>query len=229
MRNTLSPVTAGSTGGRGSDPSLFPDLSGSRSGLPTRDSAMLPPLLVIFASLLAAFSPYPSATAKLDAIWQELGRDDEIGALAAYDHVLMLARSPGPVLEFLDGRVQPVPVPDPQLLQRLVADLDNRDLATRRRACAELQTLGPRAAPALRSELQRRPALELTRRIDDLLKQADQHVPSADELRQLRAVEVLATIGSAKAREILTRLSRGADGAELTRKARTALERLPEN
>ncbi len=49
---------------------------------------------------------------------------------------------------------------------------------------------------------------------------------SPEEIRTLRALEVLEMIGSAEARKVLEALAAGAPGCELTAEAKAALERL---
>ena len=52
---------------------------------------------------------------------------------------------------------------------------------------------------------------------------------AADAKRSLEAVEVLAAIGTPKARRLLAKLAAGAPRAELTRKAKTALAKMAED
>ena len=61
---------------------------------------------------------------------------------------------------------------------------------------------------------------------EQLLERLFQRGSTAEELRPLRAVEALERIGTQAAREVLTALTRGAEGASLTEHARAALARL---
>jgi hypothetical protein len=80
------------------------------------------------------------------------------------------------------------------------------------------------AAPVLRDALEKRPSLEVRRRIDRLLeKLADL---SAEQRRAIRSVELLEQLGTPQARALLRKLSSGATGARLTRDAKAALGRL---
>jgi hypothetical protein len=108
---------------------------------------------------------------------------------------------------------------------RLVEELNSGKFAVRDRAEAELGRLGEAAGPALRKALEGRPAEELRRRVLKLIERLEA-VPTAERLREVRAVEVLERIGTAEARGVLKGLAGGAPGARLTREAQAALERL---
>ena len=59
-----------------------------------------------------------------------------------------------------------MPLPDPQRLKkidRLIADLDARDFATRQKAGDELAALGEEVEAALRKAVDAKPSLELRR------------------------------------------------------------------
>jgi hypothetical protein len=89
-----------------------------------------------------------------------------------------------------------------------------------------LAKLGYLAEPALKKALEDRPSLESRRRIKGLLdKLPAEELTSAEELRGLRAVELLERLAQPEADELLQALSGGAAGARLTREARAALER----
>jgi hypothetical protein len=97
------------------------------------------------------------------------------------------------------------------------------------RAVAFLATkLAPAAvdAAALRRVVAKADApAEQRRRAEELLGQWDSSPPAA-ERQTLRAVEVLAHVGTAAARAELARLGQGAEGAAVTVAARAALARL---
>jgi truncated hemoglobin YjbI len=68
-------------------------------------------------------------------------------------------------------------------------------------------------------------SLEKRRRIEQLLA-APRIVQAPEQIRALRALEVLERIGNAEARRVLGAIAKGAPDARLTREARTSLERL---
>ena len=82
------------------------------------------------------------------------------------------------------------------------------------------------AMPA-RQALADKPSLEMRKRIDKLLEEIARDRPSAEELRSLRAVQLLEEIGSPEARELLQSLAKGWSEARQTREAKAALKRRP--
>jgi hypothetical protein len=92
-------------------------------------------------------------------------------------------------------------------------------------AFAELLRLPEPAVPALRKALAAGPSLEVRRRIEQLLREADGPVVAPERQRDVRAVEVLERIATAEARRLLEELGRGAPEALRTREARASLGR----
>jgi hypothetical protein len=87
-----------------------------------------------------------------------------------------------------------------------------------------LKELGPAAEPALREALRANPSAEQKRHIEGVLAALAVPRPiTGEELRQVRAAAVLARVGSAEARRLLTALAEGVEPAPLTRAARAAL------
>src|SRR5690606_20966959 len=84
-----------------------------------------------------------------EAAWRDLGADAE----KVYRAIVSLSADPEGV-RFLRERVKPVtPVP-PNVVHKLLADLDSGDFSTRERATAELARLGDTADEQLRSALE---------------------------------------------------------------------------
>jgi DNA polymerase-1 len=106
----------------------------------------------------------------------------------------------------------------------LLASARVRKAAWKTNARDELEKLGEPAAPALRQALENKPSLEVRRRIEELLEKAK--TPTGENLRSLRAVQVLEHIGTDEARQVLKKLAEGAAGARLTQEAKASLERL---
>jgi len=122
--------------------------------------------------------------------------------------------------------LRPVPAPDADRLRRWVADLSSDRFAVREKAQQELARLGDVAGPALEQALEGKPPVDLAGRLTALLREIDNRPWDADRLRVTRSVRTLESAGTADARKLLDELAHGAPGAELTRGAKAALERL---
>jgi sugar lactone lactonase YvrE len=166
-----------------------------------------------------------SPTRPLDAAarWKDLAGDD---AAKAYDALNAFSADPAGAVAFLKEHLDPAALPDTDKIAKLVAELDSDQFEARKKAGKELEKLGETAAPLLRKALEADPSAEVKKRLEDLLAKADSKTPGSDSLRSLRAVEVLETIATPEARQLLRRIAAGAPEARLTREARAALERL---
>src|SRR5262249_29001231 len=112
-------------------------------------------------------------------------------------------------------------------IEQCLADLDSKTFRTRERARKELEALGPLALPSLdRLLAERTLSLDARKRTEELAAKLNRTVLSGDDLRALRAVEVLEGIGTPEAAAVLKDLASGGDGAALTEQARKALARL---
>src|SRR5262249_33802859 len=133
---------------------------------------------------------------------------------------------PNQAVPFLQERlmVPPAPPPDPQQLAQWIADLDSDQFAVRRKAMEALEKIGPAAEPALRKALAGNPMLDMRRRLGHLLERPAVIPP--EELRQVRAIQVLEYAGTPEAQRLLKRLAKGPEDARLTREAQASLGRL---
>src|SRR5205085_91419 len=113
-------------------------------------------------------------------------------------------------------------------LAGLIADLDDERFTVRERASSELALFGEAAAPALRKKLADKPSLEARQRVEQLLARLNNPLGawSPDELRGVRALEVLERVGTSEASQILESLSKGASGDRLAQEAKASLDRL---
>jgi WD40 repeat protein len=163
---------------------------------------------------------------RLNELWSELLDKD---ASKAFRAAVVLEASPNGAATLLGERIKPIPAPDAKQLSQWIADLDNDNFEVREKASVELGRLRELARHALEEALKSKSA-ERRRRAEDLL---DRLKPDAtlppDDLRRLRAIEVLEKVNTADARKLLQTLSRGAEGAWLTREAKATLERLDAN
>jgi len=179
------------------------------------------------ATLLWAIGNHPKEAplhlelADLNSCWTDLAGDD---AARAYQAIHRLCRSARDSVSFLANHLQPVSLPDPKRLSRLIDDLDNDKFSVREKASTELDQLGELAEPALRRALAKNPSLESRKRLENLLEKLDDW--SGERLRALRATTVLEEVASAEARQLLETLAGGAPEASLTREAKASLVRL---
>jgi hypothetical protein len=157
-----------------------------------------------------------------EACWADLAGADARKADAAIRALAGLPQS----VAFLDKQLRTRAVIDAQRIGRLIADLDDDSFEARTAAGRGLEELGRAAEPALRKALEGRPSAEARRRIEGLLHQLDEPIPSGERLRGLRAVEALQRIQTPEARQLLEVLASGTPEAEVTQEAKAALRRL---
>src|SRR5262249_31949247 len=127
---------------------------------------------------------------------------------------------------FLANRLRPEPrVPDEQV-RHLIGDLDSSSFARRNQASLELQELGGFAETALRKALSGSPSIEVRRRVEWLVEQVQKQTFSTEQLRVLRALEVLEHIGTSQAQQVLKGVAGGTPESRLSQEAKASLERL---
>ncbi len=160
---------------------------------------------------------------KLEACWETLAEVDPRQAERA---VRRLAGSPARSVPLLRAHLHPVKPLPPGRLDKLIADLDDDDFATRERASAELAKVLSLAEPALATTLGKQPSAEARHRIEVLLGARTGSAIPPERLREVRAIAVLEYAGCPEATALLKMLADGAPEALLTREAKGALERL---
>jgi len=183
-------------------------------------------LLLACSAVLAAQPQAAPTPQQLDAIWRDFIQHDHQGAQQARSGMRVLLGAPKLAVPFLQARLKPAPVIDAKKIDQAIADLDSASFQTREKAAATLEALGPAAAGAMEKKLALNPSLEVRQRLETLLQLADDKAMTAEELRGVRAIEVLEGIGSPEARTVLQALARGGDGSIITEQARAALGRL---
>jgi hypothetical protein len=158
-----------------------------------------------------------------DSLWQDLAGGD---AARAYHAIWCLAGAPRQAVPWIGQRLRPVAEADAKRTALLIADLDSDRLAVRDKAMRELGELAETALPALQKKLTARPSLEARRRIEALLAKLEQPAALPEQLRVLRAIEVLEHAGTPEARQVLEKLAGGVPQALRTRQSRASLDRL---
>jgi hypothetical protein len=122
----------------------------------------------------------------------------------------------------LKDRLRPA---DDRRVPALIADLNAADFDTREAASRGLAVLGETVRPALDKALAAGPDAEARHRLDELLAKLKGDV-AAEDMRGVRAVDVLEQIGTAPARDILKNLAAGASASLTTQAAADALSRM---
>lgn len=162
------------------------------------------------------------------------GFDEAIKLLASSDPthaqraMEYLYRRPADAIKLFQERIAiPHATPDAKIAS-LLAELGNDDFPVRQAAMKDLEAIGGEAVPALREAAEKSPSPEVRKLAGELMGRFESAVLRAEELRVLRAVEVLEGIGSADARALLAKWSAGPKGHRMTNEAAAALARLNE-
>jgi WD40 repeat protein len=158
----------------------------------------------------------------VEACWAELAQLDATRGRRAIEALLA---SPVQAMALLQKHLRAATVPDAKQLARWIGDLDSDDFDQRQRAETELDRLGEQAAPALRKALDGKPPLETRRRLETLLKKLHNLTLTAEQVRAVRAVQVLENLVTPEARQLLRTLAGGDRESRLTSEAMTALAR----
>jgi WD40 repeat protein len=172
------------------------------------------------------------ATARPASAAVVAGADEAFGLLASPDPaaahrgMAYLLRTPDAAVKLLGERIAvPTAVPAGRL-SRLVAELGHAEFPVRQAAVRELGEIGAEAGSALRAAAAAPPSAEVRRLAGDLLNRLAAPPTRPDDLRAIRAAEVLETIGTPAARAALARWAAGPANHRLTTEAAAALERL---
>lgn len=169
------------------------------------------------------FDPVPAdrRAADLDALWADLAKD----GITAHRAIAGLIAAEG-TTAFLGGRIKPAAKPADDQVKQWLADLGSPVFATREAAQRDIARAGELVEPALRHALEATADPEVKRRLTELLDRSSRPETRPEQLRDLRAVEVVERVGNAEARRLLRALTKGAPEARLTREAAAALGRL---
>jgi WD40 repeat protein len=163
--------------------------------------------------------------AELEELWSSLAAA-EAGKVGPV--LQQLAAAPADTVAFLARHLKPVEdtTPSAEQMAKWIAELDADNFGTREAATRKLEQQGKAVEAALKKALAGNPAPEQRRRIDAILEKISTPEAGEDMVRLLRALEVLETIGTTEAQQLLTALAKGKPDAPLTRQAGGALQRL---
>jgi WD40 repeat protein len=160
---------------------------------------------------------------ELPALWERLKDADAERACLAMGRLM---RWPEAGVPLVKGHLLGRKSPDAARLRRWAADLDSDEFRKRQRASAELAKRLPSAEPILKATLAGNPSLEVRRRVERLLREAEQAPLPAETLRDLRALEVLEHAGGREAQQAIKELAEGDYDPRLTAAAKAVLKRL---
>lgn len=155
-----------------------------------------------------------------------LGSPDAAQAQRALD---FCHRNPAEAVKWLGEKV-PVPaaVP-PAKIAALVADLDSDDYQTRRGAARDLEAIGGEAVRAVRTAAEKSASPEVRKAAAEILNKLEGPATKPDDLRVLRAVEVLEAVATPDARAVLAKWAAGPPDHRQTTEAAAAVARLKAN
>jgi hypothetical protein len=159
---------------------------------------------------------------ELDPLWQALLDADAAKGFAAMRE---LAAAPGQSVSWIKEHVKPSPPLDMKRVEALIRQLDDDRFKVRAQATMELLKLGELVLPAIDKAFAGNLSSEVRRRLEEIHGKLTVPALEGNRLRDVRAVEVLALIGTPEARQVLQALADGAPGALVTTSARAALTR----
>ena len=160
--------------------------------------------------------------ARLAEAWERLTSSD---APPAYTGMAVLAGAPEKAVPLLREKLRAAALPTEADLDRVVRQLDDDALDDRDKASAELERFGPNAVAGVKARLSRATSLEVRGRLTRFLDRYDGVNPSPYQLRSVRGVAVLDSIGTAEARALLADLAKGPADDRLTLEAQSASRR----
>jgi RNA polymerase sigma factor (sigma-70 family) len=157
-----------------------------------------------------------------EAAWADLISED---GTRIHKAIWSLAAAPDTAVPFLQAHLRQLRQPvDAKRIRQLIQELDEDDFETRQKATRELEELGEAAEGPVREALKGKPSLEARSRLEQLLAKLNRL--SLQQLRVLRAIEVLEQIGTPEARQVLEALVKDMPTARLGMEAKASLERL---
>ncbi len=162
---------------------------------------------------------------ELEAAWAALADAD---GQKGWQAMRRLADAPRDGVPFLGNRLKPLyagGLPEEATLRGLLTRLDSNRFQEREKASEDIARLGRVVKPFLVKALKAGPSLEVRRRLERLLEGMSDHEATAEEVRQLRALEVLEGIGTEEARRVAAPLTEERAGTLVSRAARATLAR----
>src|SRR5262249_22989651 len=138
----------------------------------------------------------------------------------------LLASPAEQVVSFLEDKLKPTKHVPGHEIDLLIADLGSEVYKARQRATHRLLEILPQSKAAMTRSLEKNLPLEQHRRVAQLVAVLKRREVSPEDLRELRAIELLEAIASPHATRLLKSLADGHPAARLTDEAIAALERM---
>jgi WD40 repeat protein len=160
---------------------------------------------------------------ELERAWETLTHPN---AAEAYEGMIAFAGNPEQGASLLRRQLKPAAKFDSAALEKIFTGLESEMFAARDKAANDLERLGRGVLPAVQSRLAKTESLEVKRRLAIFLERHDSDTLTSDEVRAVRAVEVLEHMASPEARKLLAELATGQPTAVLTIRAAAASTRL---
>lgn len=165
----------------------------------------------------------PAVNPREGELWAALGSDD--GKIVG-EVMVELVQTPRATVALLSKRLMPAERIDEKAIKARIAELGSTGFRTREAATVSLTAMDERAVPLLKAAAVATTVPEVGERIERVLSAIEAREIPPDWPRQLRAVELLETLGTPEAKRVLTSLAAGAPGARLTAEAERTLNRL---
>lgn len=175
--------------------------------------------------LAQATPPLKLTAVELSALWADMGNQDAEKADAAWKK---LGAAGDNAVSFIGEQVRPIATPpfDAKRLDKLVAELDSDQFATRDRAMRDLLELGELAIVPLQRHLEKGLSLEASKRARSIIEKIGQPALTTERRRVLEAIDLLENLRTANALELLREVERDALIPQIQHEARQALQRL---
>lgn len=144
----------------------------------------------------------------------------------AYRSKWALVGNPKKTVQFLQTRLLGQRATPVEKIKTWIADLDSNQFSVREKAQQQLHDHFDQADALLRMALTKTTSAEGRNRITRLLDANFAAIPPPDQLRDLRAIEVLEQIGTPEVRDLLRRLANSDVPTTISRDAGQSLKRL---
>jgi hypothetical protein len=157
--------------------------------------------------------------ADLGPLWDDLAKDAATGLRAAR----LLSVAGDRAVTLLGGKLRAKKSPAEARIKQWNAHLHSPRFATREKAEKDLRDLSGLVESHLRQELPSNPLLEVRKRIGNLLRALEARKLTAEDRREVRAVQALEWMNTAAARQLLAGWAKGDLNATLTKAATRAV------